>query len=95
MPTSCPLSPPLITPPLLSPPPPTHTHPGKLSNADIGVLTAEADTDDGVIDFDEYLPFAADLMLTVRAREHGTLRSVTFYDVFITNSPLVVQISLF
>ena len=45
---------------------------GKLSNADIGVLSAEAETDDGCIDYDEYLTFAADIMLTVRAREQGT-----------------------
>jgi hypothetical protein len=43
----------------------------KLSNADIGVLTSEADTDDGVISYDEFIPYAADLILTVRAREQG------------------------
>mmetsp|Transcript_16159 Transcript_16159/g.15505 ORF Transcript_16159/g.15505 Transcript_16159/m.15505 type:complete len:1363 (+) Transcript_16159:218-4306(+) len=39
-----------------------------LSMHEVGELVSEADTDDGVIDYTEFVPFAADMILALRAR---------------------------
>ena len=43
----------------------------KLSNSEISALIAEADTDDGVIQYYEYVPFAVGMILSFRARNIG------------------------